>query len=656
VIKSHDILLSRLLPVGADSALNPRLYLDLLSALWANKQHLSSAWTILTRGVCDGCSLGSHGMRNIVLGSLHLCPNRFRSLRWNTMGPLRSSALENVTRLQALSAEKIRSLGRLAHPIIRRKNDRGFSKTSWPQAFEIVRNALRDTAPHELGFCAASHGITNEAYYVFQKLARALGTNNIDLCFRQRHAADLSGLRSTLGSGAATCSLADLMETDLLVILESGVVALQPAVAKYLRYAKTRGTRIIALKPVREQQLQEFPSVSPSLCPESGAQLTDEVFTVRAGGQVAFVNGVLKALIEGRRVDREFVARHTRAFDELANAVREQSWELLEQRSGAPRQRMERFATLYGYVNSAVFLYGAKPAPSDFAAEDVRAIVNLALARGMLGRENCGILPIRYPGWSQGGSDCGAEPDQFPGGFPVNDESARLFSNLWRHPVSSAPGLPFAEMMHAAHHGRIKLLYFIGGSFFEDWPDAQGVMEAFSRVPLRIYQDVMLSPALLLDGAEIVLVLPTQTPYEQHGGSTTTSLERKVFFTPQIARRIGESLPGWQIPTMIGRYAMSNGDLLFPFPDAQTVREEMARVMPIYRGIEELSKEGDYFQWGGPQLFTRGIFRGMADERAVFSVLEPPATEPGKHRLDSALAGGSEVHTPRREHSIRSQK
>ena len=655
MIRLHDTWLSRLLSLGADGPLNPRLYLDLLSAFWANKRHLSSAWAILTRGVCDACSFGSHGMRNTVLGDLHLCPNRFRSLRRNTMGPLGASAFKNVTQLQPLSAENMGSLGRLAHPMIRSKHDRGFSKISWEQAFEIVRHAIRDAAPHELGFCAASRGITNEAYYVFQKLARVLGSNNIDLCSRQCHAADLSGLRSTLGSGAASCSLADLIDTDLLVILEPGVITSQPVAAKYLRYARKRGTRIVAVKPVREQQLQEVSSGFQSVRPESGAQLMDDLFTIRAGGQIPFVNGVLKALIEWRRVDHEFIARHTRAFDGLANAVREQSWELLEQCSGAPRQRMERFATLYGYVNSAVFICGAMPVQPEFATGNVKAIVNLALARGMLGRENCGILPIRHPGWSQGGSDCGAEPDQFPGGFPVNDESARRFSNLWRHPVSSAPGLPFAEMIQAAHRDRIKLLYFIGGDSLDHCPDAQGAMEALSRVPVRIHQGVTLNPPLL-EGAEIVLVLPTQTTYEQHGGSTTTTVERKIFFTPQIARRIGESLPGWQIPAMIGRRVMSNGDLLFPFAGAQDVREEMARVMPIYRGIEQLRKEGDYCQWGGPQLFKGGSFRGMPDERAVFSTLEPLSGAPAEDRLDPNPKVGIEVHGARREYSIPSQK
>jgi anaerobic selenocysteine-containing dehydrogenase len=69
---------------------------------------------------------------------------------------------------------------------------------------------------------------------------------------------------------------------------------------------------------------------------------------------------------------------------------------------------------------------------------------------------------------------------------------------------------------------------------------------------------------------------------------------------------------------------MPNGDLLFPYENTQSIREEMSRVMPIYQGIEKLKKEGDHLQWGGPLLHKAGQFNGMANGRALFSVLKPP--------------------------------
>jgi molybdopterin-dependent oxidoreductase alpha subunit len=640
--KSKDTWLSRLAPLAGVNGT------EILGVIWENKRELPYAWSILTRGVCDGCSLGSYGLRDTALGGLHLCASRFKSLRLNTIGPLKLSAVKDVGRLQTLSLKKLRSLGRLPHPMIRRKNDRGFSQITWGEAFEIIGNAIHDTAPHELGFCAASRGITNEVYYVFQKLARALGTNNIDLCSPPYHAAGVSGLQATLGAGASTCSLSDLIDTDLLVILEPDLAAKQPATTKYLHYARKRGTRVVVVKPMREPELLESCSASGPLSPGFGTKLIDDCFNVRLGGEIAFINGVLKALIGWRRVDHEFVARHTRAFDTMATALKEQSWDVLEHRSGAPRQEMERFAKLYGCVSSAVFVYSTTLTQHEFGADNVKAVVNLALSRGMVGREKCGIMPIRGLSGVQGGGDCGAEPDQFPGGFPVNDESARRFSNLWRHPVPSTPGFQLSQIIEAAHRGRVKFLYSIGGDFFEACRDRQWVMEALTRVPVRIHQDIVLNTSAVLEGADAVLVLPAQTRYEQKGGGTTTSTERKIFFTPEFAgHRIGESLPGWQIPTIIGRRSMSNGDLLFPFTDAQAIREEMARVMPIYQGIEKLRKEGDYLQWGGPHLFKGGSFRGMPEERALFSALEPPDRMAGEDRPRLSRRRGFNVETDR---------
>src|SRR6185295_1984098 len=148
------------------------------------------------------------------------------------------AAMSDVGQLRRMEPEQLRSLGRLAHPLLRRKGERGFLRVSWEEALEVVCKSIRKTAPHELAFLATSHRLTNEVYYVFQKLARVLGTNNVDLSSRLCHAASVSGLKSTLGYGAPTCSLADFIGTDLLVIFGSDLAANQPVTTKYMHYAK----------------------------------------------------------------------------------------------------------------------------------------------------------------------------------------------------------------------------------------------------------------------------------------------------------------------------------------------------------------------------------------------------------------------------------
>ena len=180
------------------------------------------------------------------------------------------------------------------------------------------------------------------------------------------------------------------------------------------------------------------------------------------------------------------------------------------------------------------------------------------------------------------------------------------------------------KMIEAAHRRDLKFLYSMGGNLLEATSDRHFVAEALTRVPVRVHQDIVLNSSMLLDAEQAVLILPGQTRYEQRGGGTSTSTERRIRFTPEIPRdRIGESLPEWEIPVMIGRKSMPNGDLLFPFQDTQSIREEMSRVMPIYKGIEKLTKEGGQLQWNGPYLYKDG-FTGMPNNRALFSVLDPP--------------------------------
>lgn len=644
-LKSNDTLLARLIPFGLGQV-KPHHFREMAAVVWENKTDLPYAWRILRRGVCDGCSLGPRGLRDDVMDGVHLCMTRLKLLKLNTMGGLKSSAVADAEKLARLDREKLRALGRLPFPMIRRHGEKGFSRVTWDEALERVAEAIRRTPPARMGFFATSRGLTNEVYYVFQKLARTLGTNNVDLCSRLCHAASLYGLKETLGVGAPTCSLADLIGADLVAIFGSDLPNSQPVATKYLHYAKKKGTRVAVVNPMREYGLERYwvPSVFSSAL--FGTRLADDFFSVRVGGDIAFINGVLKALIEMKRIDADFVARHTDGLEDMKRSLEAQEWPLLEERSGLRRLDMERFAQIYAQARSAVFVYSMGLTQHEFGVANVKAIVNLALARGMIGREKCGIMPIRGYSGVQGGGECGVEPDRFPGSFEVNEENARRFANLWRHPVPSAPGLKAPEMIEAAHGGELDFLYSAGGNLLESLPDRRFVAEALARVPVRVHQDIVLNRSMMLEPGEAVILLPGQTRYEQQGGGTTTSTERRIRFTPEIpGHAVGDARPEWEIPCLVARRAMPNGKILFPYENTQAIRDEMGRVMPMYAGIERLKQEGDSLQWGGPYLFRGGNFERMPGGRARFTALEPPRAKAGEGKLILATRRGKQLNT-----------
>ena len=610
--------------------IKPNHYLEIGKTLWRNKSELPFAWRILTRGVCDGCALGTSGIRDFTMDGVHLCMVRLDLMRLNTMPALDVKVFEDANQLARMSAAELRELGRLPYPMIRKRGEAEFTRATWNEAIDLVAGRLAKTDPRRLAFYLTSRGLTNEPYYVAQKVARFLGTNNVDNSSRICHAPSTVALKQTLGVSASTCSYKDWIGTDLLVLFGSNTPNNQPVTTKYIYNTKQQGTRVVVVNPYREPGLERYwiPSVAESAL--FGTRIADEFFQVHTGGDKAFIAGVIKHLIELGWLNRDFIAGKTSGFDNLRAALEACSWELLESASGALRDEMLRFARMIGEAKTAVFVWSMGITQHRDGAANVRAIVDLALTQGFVGREKCGLMAIRGHSGVQGGAEVGAVPNQFPGGVPVDANGAGRFSKLWGFEVPAWRGMNAVEMIDAAHGQNIDSLYQIGGNFLETLPDPDYVREAVERIPFRAHQDIVLNPQMMVEPKDAVVLLPAQTRYEQRGGGTETSTERRILFSPEIpGRRIGESLPEWEIPMRIAERARPALAHLIHFEDGQSIRDEIARAVPAYDGIQLLTKTGDQVQWGGERLCEITNADGnttthfpTADGRAIFSVIE----------------------------------
>jgi molybdopterin-dependent oxidoreductase alpha subunit len=616
-----------LLPFGPGRHPRPRPFVEMAQVVWENRDNLPYAWRILTHGVCDGCALGPRGLRDDVISGVHLCMTRLKLLRLNTMGPIPDERLGDLAALRRLGNPELHRLGRLPYPMIHRAGRDRLDRLSWDEALGIVAEELREVPGERMGFFATSRGITNETYYAFQKAARLLGSNHVDMCTRLCHAASVSGLKETLGIPAPTCSLKDMIGTDLVVILGSHLANNQPVTMKYLCYAKRRGTRILVVNPMREPGLERYWVPSDLRSALFGTRLMDDFFPVAVGGDIAFLHGVLKHLIERGGLDRDFIAHQTTGFAELEALLARTSWEALEGSSGLAREDMLRFAAQYARAKNAVFVYSMGLTQHRFGVDNVRAVVNLALARGMLGREYCGIMPIRGHSGVQGGSECGVDPDKLPGGFEVaHPEDRERFERLWGAPLPAHKGHRTLQMLEAAHRGETDFFYSLGGNLLETMPDRGYMSDALSRVRLRIHQDIVLNSSSLLPGAT-VLLLPAQTRYETPGGGTSTSTERRIRFSPEIpGPRIAAARPEWEIPARVAVAARPALAPRFPWRGTAEIRREMEQAMPLYAGIEALAREGQWVQWGGERLYRDGFTR-MPGGRARFSPVSLPGIE-----------------------------
>jgi predicted molibdopterin-dependent oxidoreductase YjgC len=162
-------------------------------------------------------------------------------------------------------------------------------------------------------------------------------------------------------------------------------------------------------------------------------------------------------------------------------------------------------------------------------------------------------------------------------------------------------------------------------------PDRAYMNDALSRVKLRVHQDIVLNTSSLLPGPAVIL-LPAQTRYETPGGGTSTSTERRIRFSPEIAGpRIAEARPEWRIPIDVARAARPALAPRLAWKATAEIRAEMGHAIPFYAGIETLAREGQSVQWGGERLFADG-FQRMPGGRARFSPVPLPEVEipPGK--------------------------
>ncbi|MGE0877853.1 MAG: FdhF/YdeP family oxidoreductase [Acidimicrobiia bacterium] len=605
----------------------PNHYLDMVKVAYANRRHPVKAWRIIHNGVCDGCALGVAGLHDWTIDGIHLCTTRLKLLETNTADAVKPEILSDVEALQKLSSTELRKLGRLAHPMRRRAGERGFRPISWDTALDVVADAIKAAGPDRTAIYLTSRGITNETYYVAGKAARAMGIASIDSAARTCHAPSTVGLKGTIGVAASTCSLQDVLETDLIVLWGANVANNQPVFMKYLYLAKKNGARVVVVNPFLEPGLERYWVPSNLESAVFGTKICDLHIPVRPGGDVAFANAVLKRLIARNAIDRAFVEAHTEGWDELETALAGVSFDSLLSDCGLTDRQLESFVDAYADAKGGILIWSMGITQHRTGVDNVMAIVNVGLARGNVGRDGAGLMPIRGHSGVQGGAEMGAYASALPGGVPVDEEHAEAIAAKWGFEIPLSYALTAGEQIEAAERGELDVLFVDGGNFLEVMPDPDRVRKALANVPLRVHQDIVISSQMLVPGEDVIL-FPAATRYEQDGGGTETTTERRIAFSPQIGAPPGEARSEWRIFGELASRVRPDLADRFDWPTNLALREEIADVVPLYAGIETLRKTGDAVQWGGRHLCVGGEFPTPSG-KGRFSVTRSAMTELG---------------------------
>jgi len=471
----------------------------------------------------------------------------------------------------------VHSPDRLTKPLI--KEDGRFREASWDEALRLVASRLGQVAeefgPDAIGFLASAR-CTNEDNYLLQKFARVVvGTNNVDHCARLCHAPSVVGLREVLGSGAMTNDYESIKSCDVIFLIGSNVTETHPVIGSFLKERKRQGAKLIVCDPRRIEM----------------ANYADLFLQHKNGTDVALLNGIMHVIIRDGLQNDAFIRERTENFEALKELVSSYTPQRVSEITGVAPELIERAAHLYARgPNSAIF-YTMGITQHSQGTDNVRAIANLALLCGMIGRPGTGVNPLRGQNNVQGACDVGALPSFLPGYQNPMDQAAReRFAKVWGKELPTGSGLTVTEMMDAALGGTIRAMFIMGENPMVSDPDIAHVREALEKLDFLVVQDIFLTETAQLAH----VVLPAASWAEKDGTFTNTT--RTVQRVRKAVNPPGEARPDWQIIADLARLMGFDWN----YSSAEEIFEEIRKVLPAYAGITYSRIEEKGIPWPCP--------------------------------------------------------
>jgi molybdopterin-dependent oxidoreductase alpha subunit len=308
----------------------------------------------------------------------------------------------SVAELAEQSDAWLNDQGRLVHPMVLRRGASHYEPITWDDAFALLAQELSDLSSPDEAIFYTSGRTSNEAAFLYQLFARAFGTNNLPDCSNMCHESSGAGLKETIGVGKGTVQLEDFEVADAIFVVGQNPGTNHPRMLTTLEAAAKRGATIVSVNPLLEVGTTRFahPQNVLGLLGEATPIARMHV-PVRINGDVAFFQGMMKTLLEeeerapGTVIDRGFIDAFTEGYDELVRALKSRTWAELEAASGVSEDEM-RAAGRVGIESRATIVTWAMGLTQHVnAVDNVQAIVDFLLMRGMIGKPGAGACPVR---------------------------------------------------------------------------------------------------------------------------------------------------------------------------------------------------------------------------------------------------------------------
>jgi ferredoxin-nitrate reductase len=510
----------------------------------------------------------------------------------------------------------VHAADRAVVPLARDDRRTRFRETTWDDTIPALAERLRviraEHGPEALGFYISGQLLT-EDYYAFNKLAKGvLGTNNLDSNSRLCMSSAVAGYTGAFGSDGPPPSYADIDEADCFLLLGTNTAACHPIVWKRIAERRAAGAFVICVDPRATRT----------------ALGSDLHLPLRPGTDLALMNALLHVIARDGLVDRELVAAQTTGSEETFAAAQDWTPERAGEVCGVEAAAIELAARRFATAPAAMALWSMGANQSAVGTLKNRALINLCLATGQIGRPGAGPLSLTGQPNAMGGRETGGLCHLLPGyrKVEVAEDRAAMEQHWGLVPgaIAPEPGLPAVKLFEAVAAGEVRALWIVATNPVVSMPDAALVRAALERAELVVVQDAF-HPTETSAFAHVVL--PAAGWPEKDG--TMTNSERRVGRVRAALPPPGEALPDWEIAARMGRALGATG---FEWGSAAEVYAEYAactagRLCDVSDvDYARLDREGSV-QWGGDRLYADARYP-TPDGRARFC--PTPYTEPAE--------------------------
>lgn len=581
---------------------------------------------------CKACALGmgghSGGMIDESGHSFQVCKKSMQAQAQDMQPAIDKDffSTNSLDDLEKMSGHELESLGRLAYPLYLSEGKSHFEPFSWEDALNILTDKWRSSDVSRSFFYTSGRS-SIEAGFLIQLIARQWGTNNINSCSYYCHQASGVGLSQSLGSGTSTVDLEDVGRSDLLILIGANPSSNHPRFMTLLMELKRRGGKIIVINPFKELGLQRFKVPSDARSMLFGTEIADLYLQPHCGGDLAFLKAAAAYLWQNGMVDKKFIMNNCENENEFRSDLESVNAGSLLEKSGISLRDLNSFCELIGNSESTIFAWAMGVTHHMHGVDTVRAISNLALIRGMIGKEGAGLLPLRGHSNVQGIGTVGVVPKLKP-------EIADAISSTMNFDLPSDQGKDTFACMEAAYRGEMDFAILTGGNLYGANPNQKRASESLKKIEFTTFLSTTLNLGHVHGHGKNSLILPVLARDEEKQSTTQESMFSYVRLSSGRANPPDrELLSESEIITHAGEKLFGNDPIPWnSLRDHENIRRFISKTIPDLNKLDKISA-GNEFTIPG-RIKHKPLFNTPTG-KAKLAVVVPhdPRPESGKFNL-----------------------